>query len=329
MKNDSFEKINTNDIDTNVFKKMIKITILIIILFKIGYEISFVSNPDDSWYVTFQKNILTFAIFSSLIIYISSFTVGEIRDKIVTAVLLTTLYLITRYSYYLLIYFFGLSTSNPIVVSYFVILLIVSIIIMVSRFTQLNLVKSIGWMIGLLTVGFFFVTFSIYGSLKECEGNFIHSNVHDPLKTVLTIYSLWILLIILLFWVEGQDWTNLRQDPKKCSLRYTLLLIIIIAGILLGYAWKRCKGVDKSSEETAIEDEPAWVNTGAHIATIMAWLNVFIGHNFSSAFLGFMSFGILDRCAPKNDIRKTAISSLLIIVLPIIYLIKTMNKIKK
>jgi|SaaInlStandDraft_1057018.scaffolds.fasta_scaffold00358_6 hypothetical protein len=329
MDNIRENNIKTNDIDTSLLKQLLKVFILTIILCKVGYEISFVSNPDDSWFVVLQKNALTLLIFLFLLGYISSYTIGECRDKMVTAIILIILYSIFRYSYWLLTGFFELSNNNPLVTGYFIFLASISLMVLLSRFTKLNLVKSMGWIFGLGIVGFFFLTFSIYGTLEVCRTE-EESGIKDPLQTVLQIYFAWFLLIILLFWVDSKEWNwgSLRKDPKKCSLRYTLILIFLIGGGLLWYTWKRCKGADKSSEETAIEQEPTWVNTSAHIATIMAWLNAFIGHNFSSTFLGFMSFGILDRCAPKNDMRKTAISSLLIIVLPIIYLINIINKSK-
>ena len=322
-------KLQNDTIDKDLIFKIIKIFVLIIIIFKVGYEISFTSDPNDSWEKTLQKKILAFVIMGTLFWVLASYTKGQFQDKIVTLVILIVLYGIIRYSFWMLTDFFDLSTSNPIVVGYFIMIGIISLMILVSRYTQLNLIKSMGWIIGLMTVGFFLITLSILGTLEICEGEQDEGGIEDPMQTVLSIFSAWALLFGLLLWTEGQDWTGIRNDPSKCTLRYTLFAIILIAGCILTYTWTRCAGADKSTEESAIAEEPSWVNMSAHLSTVLAWLSVFIGHNFSAAFLGFMTFGILDQCAPKDDPRKTAITSLLIIVLPIIYLIKWFSRITK
>ena len=106
MDNIRENNIKTNDIDTSLLKQLLKVFILTIILCKVGYEISFVSNPDDSWFVVLQKNALTLLIFLFLLGYISSYTIGECRYNMVTAIILIILYSIFRYSYWLLTGFF-------------------------------------------------------------------------------------------------------------------------------------------------------------------------------------------------------------------------------
>jgi hypothetical protein len=107
---------------------------------------------------------------------------------------------------------------------------------------------------------------------------------------------------------------------------------IFIAMGFLGYTWRRCasavkkiKKVDETeAEKIAINDEPSWVNISAHIATILAWFNLSIGHYISSSFFAFFGYSILDQCAPKDDPRTMSVNilALIYLVIGLIYVIK-------
>ena len=64
-----------------------------------------------------------------------------------------------------------------------------------------------GWIFGLGIVGFFFLTFSIYGTLKVCRTEEEESGIKDPL--VLQIYFAWFLLIILYFGLIVKNGTGI------------------------------------------------------------------------------------------------------------------------
>ena len=78
-------------------------------------------------------------------------------------------------------------------------------------------------------------------------------------------------------WADMSKWGQTKQN--------ILAICIIIAAGLVGYSWQRCspakeamkEKTEEQAEKIAIKEEPSWINNGAHIATIAAWFNVFIG----------------------------------------------------
>lgn len=259
------------------------------------------------------KELIGFVTVMYIVWTISSYSRGQWEDHIVTFITL----MITATMYYAswlsLEYIFGLGLNNPVTIGYFVILSWFSLIVIISRFTYLNVVKATGWMIGLSTVGLFVFTYSVWGTLKACEYGEIDKGIQDPFKIVAAVYLTWAVLLGLTFYAEMARQPNTKYIVfGGCSL---------IAAGFLGYTWQRCapavkemKNVDEAeAEKIAIRDEPSWINTSAHIGTILAWFNLFIGHYISSALFAFLGYSILDQCAPKDDPRTISVNILALI----------------
>jgi hypothetical protein len=240
----------------------------------------------------------------------SSYSKGKWEDKVVTFLFLIFITCI----YYFTIMFFekglGLSIDNPIVSGILVLITFFTLIVLVSRYKYINVVEAFGWAIGFSVVGLFAFTISIWGTLKVCEQVQNERGIVDPLYITIPIYLLWGVLNGLLFFAHTG---KMKTDTKLIIIG----IAIAIAAGLLWYSWKRCsetaekiKNVsEEEGEKIAITQEASWINTGAYIATISTWFNLFIGHNFSSLFFSILGFGILDQCAPKGDIRTLGLTS--------------------
>ena len=121
------------------------------------------------------------------------------------------------------------------------------------------------------------------------------------------------ILIGLLFFADMIKWGKTK---------YKVLAVCVAIGIgLISYTWKRCSEV----EVKMINKEATWINTGAYIATIAAYFNLFIGHYLSSAVFALMGYSILDQCSQKDDPRVTAVSALLVLILPFFYFISKLK----
>lgn len=280
----------------------IKIFLQIGIIIGFGYILYEQVSSDN----IFKRWLVSLIILILVASVLANYSKGQWEDKIITLIMILIIYIIYYVSWWNFINFFEFSYENPLVITYFLILSFFSIIIIVSRFTYLNVIKTTGWAIGLSVLGLFIFTYSIYGSLIICEIKQTQ-RIQDPLYITLSIYFTWFLIIGILFFSE------LFKGQTKLIL---IGISIILIGIILNYTWNRCQLAKKE------KDEPSWINNSAHLGTIMAYLNVFIGHFFSSGVLGFMSFSILDQCSPKNDPRRIAIGALLIIILPVLFFIQ-------
>jgi hypothetical protein len=244
-----------------------------------------------------------------------------IEDTIVTFIIFIVFGIIYYTSWWNFTNILGLPLDNPLTVGYFVMLFFVTTIILASRYTRLNIVKAAGWAIGLFTVGIFIFTYSILGTLTVCKYDTGSIGVQDSPYITFSIYLSWMILIGLLFFADMIKWGETK---------YKILALCAAIGIgLISYTWKRCSEVEVNGEKM-INKEATWINTGAYIATIAAYFNLFIGHYLSSTVFALMGYSILDQCAPKDDPRVTAVSALLVLVLPFFYFIsKTKSNILK
>jgi uncharacterized membrane protein len=240
----------------------------------------------------------------------SSYSKGQWEDKVVTFLF----FIFTTGIYYFTIMFFdyglGLSTDNPIVSGVLVLITFFALIIAVSRYRYLNVVEAAGWAIGFSVVGLFAFTQSIWGTLKVCQQVQTQGGIADPLYITIPIYLLWGILNGMLFFAH--------TGKIKTDTKFTIIgVAIAMAAGLLWYSWKRCAATaekiktvsEEEGEKIAITQEVSWINTGAYIAMVSAWFNLFIGHNFSSLFFSVLGFAILDQCAPKGDIRTLGLTS--------------------
>lgn len=256
----------------------------------------------------FGKKIIGFFTTMFIVWTISSYSKGEWEDHVLTFVLLMFISILYYSSWAGIEYIFGFGLTNPLTIGYFMIISLFSLIILVSRFTYLNVVKAIGWVIGLSTIGLFIFTYSVWGTLKNCETGETIPGKKDSFITILAIYTIWVLLLGLTFYAE------ITSNIKNKKIYFGIAIVIAFG--LLGYTWNKCS-TDKN-------ENPKWVNTSAYISTILAWFNLFVGHYISSSFFSFTGYSILNQCAEKDDPRTISVNllSLIYIFIGIVYIIK-------
>jgi len=272
----------------------------------------------------FGKSLISLITVLFIIWTISSYSRGNTIDHVYTFFLFIVLTGIYYGSWEAFDNIFGLKLNSPFIIGYYIFISWFSLIIIISRYTTLNIVKSIGLMISLSVFSLFVFTVSIWGTLKVCNFDSSMGGKQDPFYIVISVYLALVILSGLTFYIE---------KAKKHSMKLIAVgLCIFIAVLLLNYTWKRCepamKDIENINEEKAeknvIKNEPSWVNNSANIATILAWFNLIIEHYSSSAFFAFIGYSILDQCSPKNDPRKISVNllSLIYLFVGIIYLIK-------
>jgi len=267
---------------------------------------------------------------------------GEKYDKIVTMVLWLVIFAVMGSSIYSLIYFFGFSGSNPFILMYFGLQFMFFGMIMVSRYTRMNIVKVIAWALGLFTVFLFFFTFSIWGSIESCLYVTDQGGVEDNPWITMGVYAGWGVVIgSLLAW---------EMTPGFASTTHLVLLAIGVglSIYLVGYALQQCAPIEKKiqnitgtkevkaggvdvieepgdpsaekeaeAEKVAKTEEYSWINNSIHILTIAGYFSFFTGNIFTAFWYGFMAFYMLDGCAPVGDMRRIAVGALLILLVPI------------
>lgn len=252
---------------------------------------------------------------------IASYSRGQWEDHLVTFIIIIVAAGIYYGSWWNFENILGLNINNPLTMGYFVILSFFTLIVLVSRFTYMNIVKVAGWAIGLSVLGIFAFTSSVWGTLNVCEFDESVGGIQDPFEIVIVVYVTWVILIGLMFYLETK---NPKGITSWGQTQYIIFgVCVVITMYFLGYTWERCAPAfkkmegesEKQAEETAIKDEPSWIDNSAHIATIVAWFNLFIGHYISSAFFAFVGYSILDQCAPKNDPRVMSVNLLSLIYL--------------
>lgn len=281
--------------DPNIWTKLFNILFKSIIAIALAILVCY--NLASSSFI--GKKLVLYITSVFIIWNISSYSRGQWEDHIVTFIILNIIFGIYYGSWINIKDIFGLGLSSPITIGYFVILSWFSLILIISRFTYLNIVKATGWMIGLTTICLFIFTYSVLGTLEICLEDNSSKGLKDPFIIVLMSYVTWIVLLGLTLYAE------LRNNNKIFKF------CIVIGIIFVGYILKRCDPAikkmknanEKDAETIAIKDEPSWINTSAHIATVLSWFNLFIRHYKSSALFAGIGYFILDNCAPKDDPR--------------------------
>jgi len=318
---------NATNILTTTTKRVGKIKNLKEEVFNILFSSIFAIYIGYLLYVKYSHSFVGRYIISSLVSIfviwrVSSYSKGQWEDQIVTGILIIMICLIYRFSWIGINRVLGLELNNPITVGMLSIITFISAIVIISRFTYLNIVKAFSWAIGLSTICLFVFTYSVWGTLKICEKEKTIGGIQDPMTIVIPIYLAWGLMTSFMFVAEMINWSSTKK---------WLFGISISIGIaVVGYSIKRCskvkqemKNVDeKEAEQLAIKNEPSWINFGAHIATILAWFNLFIGHIISSAFFSIIGYCILDQCAPAQDPRILSVNflSLVYIIVGLFYI---------
>ena len=290
--------------------------IIIKSILAIGVAVILIDRFANGNFIGRELIIAAVAIF--IVWTISSYSRGQWEDHLVTFIIIGVAAIMYYASWWNFENILGFELNNPVTMGYFVILTFFTLIVLISRYTYLNVVKAAGWAIGLATIGLFAFTYSVWGTLKLCEIDDSVRGIQDPFSIVLPVYISWAIMIGLTFFSEMLCWGQTKYIVLGVSG--------LIAAGLLGYTAQRCEtAVNKMKAENEnenekeaeyIKNEPSWINNGAYIATIAAWFNLFIGHYISSAFFAFVGYYILDQCAPKNDPRVMSVN-----ILALIYLI--------
>lgn len=227
------------------------------------------------------------------------YAVGQWEDKVLTIIIgiVGAMFVAQGYWY---AQEFGMSLSNPFIVTYLAVSSFFFIMVLVSRFSKkLNLVDVISAGIVAMTGFMVFFTFGVVNPyLNVCKTYERIPGVEDPWYISLPIYLGWIIGTIALIF---------GQHLHGC---WKFVVIAIGAAIYFGiasYAGIRCQEV-KNVEA----DEPRWVDTSQNIALLIGIFTLVTGHNFASVYAAAIGFGIIDRCR-KTDPRKIAFSTLIFV----------------
>ena len=303
---------NTKNIKMILLNLIIKSIIIIGITYVIVYKI-YIGNSLFKNFIIILSSLIIFWFFS---LYTGFFWKNKplFEDILVTFFIFIFFGTLYYFSWVSLTHIIGLSYENPLFVFYFVMLSVITFIILSSRYSYFNIIKIIGLAIGLSTIGIFIFTFSILGTLNNCN-NDNSTDLPESNYITYSIYFTWIVLIGLFFYADIIKWGK----PKFIIIS----LCIIIGLILIYYTWKECQSFGNNGEK--IINNVSWINTSINITTTVSYFNLFIGHYLSSLYFGTMGYFILDVCAPKNDTRITAVSTLLVLILPFVYLISKLK----
>ena len=276
-------------------------------------SVYYVSNQDVilKLFVCVICSLFIFWLFSNQTGYFWK-TKPLIEDKIVTFIIFIVFGIIYYSSWWNFTNILGLDLKNPLMIGFFIMIFIVNIVILIPRYTKLNIIKSIGWAISLSVFGIIAFSYSILETLNECSESNTFVGTDDPFYIVFSIYAIWLILIGLLFFVDIIDWGNTKKK--------ILGLCILIGFGLLKYIWKRCTDAQVNGQYV-VTNEAKWINMSAYISMLVAYFNLFIGHYIGSFYFGILGYSIVDQCAAKDDLRKQAFAVLLIIILPFIYFI--------
>jgi hypothetical protein len=268
----------------------------------------------SSWYT--HLLFLGTAILVS--VSIAMYSKGSKWDKGLTVVIILIIMGISYFNYLFIVEWSGYSFTNPFVMIYFSVQIFLFSMIIISRFSKLNLVKILSWAFGLMTVLITVFTINIWSSVSICQyAN--QEGISDSPYITLMVYLGWATVFGSLFAFEEINYSSF----------YKWITLIIGAGIsvwLVGYSEKRCSKVEekikklinvkdknneKKAEEIAHREEVTWINNSIHILTAMSFINFLIGHTKVGLWYGFLGFYIVDKCSAPGDIRKVGASTMI------------------
>jgi hypothetical protein len=262
----------------------------------------------------------------------SFYSTGSKWDKWVTFFIWLIIFITVYISWYSIIYFLDFSWSNPFVLFFFCIQFFFFTMLIVSRYTKMNIITVISWALGLSTIIITVFTINMWGTLSLCELEVSQPGLQDPFWLTTSIYIGWLVVIGSLFFAS--------ETKEKSNIWYLFLSLGIGLSIwLAGYSLKRCESAEKKiksitgntnkpsksdelqAEKIAKYDEVNWIGTSIHLLILMSYFSFFIGQFYASAWYAFMGYYILDKCSPPGDSRRIAIGAVLIILLPIAFLL--------
>jgi hypothetical protein len=200
----------------------------------------------------------------------------------------------------------------------------------VSRYSTLNFIKVLSWVIGLSTILMFVFTIVIYSSIEMCYLDQNETQLYDSTKNTMIVYFLWSVAILLL---------GLFEEYKNIYVHISPILIIISVGIgiyLVSSATNSCKTTDEEikqltdvktkttmfgiiddptnaitsgpieeeAEKLTITQEYSWINNSIRLLTIVSYVCLILGHVSSAIWYSFLAYYMLSNCGPIGDSRK-------------------------
>ena len=261
---------------------------------------------------------------------LSRYSAGNDYDKDMTLLILIVCFSVYYVSYHSLINISGYSINNPFVLIYLLLQFLLYFILIVSRYSTLNFIKVLSWVIGLSTILMFVFTIVIYSSIEMCYMDQNETQLYDSNKNTMTVYFLWLVAILVL---------GLFEEYKTIYVHISPILIIVSVGIaiyLVSLASDKCKTTDEQikqltdvktkktmfgiiddptnaitsgpieqeAEKLTITKEYSWINNSIRLLTVVSYICLILGHVSSAIWYSFLSYYMLSNCGPVGDSRK-------------------------
>lgn len=270
----------------------------------------------------FYTHVLVLMMICLVAYQLSAYSKGVKWDHWVTFVIWLATFFTVYGTYVYVVKMMGLAVSNPFVLGLFGLELVLFVFLLISRYTKLNFIKVIAWMIGIFTIFLAFFTMSIWGSIKTCQSAVITSP-SDPWYITLSIYAGWVLVAGTFF--------ALGEMKNRSELWYFLLALGCGVSLWISwYATKRCQpeeqkildqGTTEKEGEEIEKQEVSWIGTSVMILIGLAYFSLFTGSFMTAVWYGFMGMYILDGCSPEGDYRRGAFA----LAIPLSFLAKAIS----
>lgn len=296
------------DVQNGAFNVLMSIVLKVVIIIGMAYLLYSRINSEN----IIERSLVITAAGVCISMLLASWSKGQWEDQVVTFLVFTAVFSIYYSSYWTLHEVFDFEITNPLVVLFYTVLSFFAIIIVMSRYTYMNIVKVAGWAIGIAVVGLFVFTYSVYEILSLCEIEEQSEGYRDSIWVSISAYLSFFVLVGMVFFAELiPTWNRAKYGLVFCAF--------LLTGVLLWYTWASCQKNKKQN--------PSWVNHLGSLSNFFAYLTTFIGHYASGAWIGLFSYSVLDQCAPKEDVRKLSVNALLVIVLPILFFLRYASRV--
>jgi hypothetical protein len=236
-----------------------------------------------SGYIIYKQIIPTIDVIilicCSIIFYkLSLYSKGNDFDKQLTMLILFFCVFIFYYTYNLLINISGFALTNPFILLFLCIQILLYTILIISRYTNLNVIKIISWVIGLSTILMFVFTIIVYNSIEICYLDSNQPQLYDSSFKTYSIYLGWLISIICLGLFEEYSTLYPKITP------FLILASVSISIYIVSLANSSCSNTEQQikkltnvqtkktmfgivdDDSTAITDGP--INTEAENLTI-------------------------------------------------------------
>jgi hypothetical protein len=242
----------------------------------------------------------------------SMYSTGEKWDKVVTFFIYLSGFLMFYIGHWFLWSVFGFAWDNWISILYYLAMSFFWGVLLYSRYTKnVNIVTVFTSALAIVSGIMLILTLVLWSSLDVCAVLDKEVGVRDPWYIWMSIYLLWV--------ISGAVMVFAAEMPNPNTMKWMYIAGAIPGIFILGYSWYRCKyavkefkkqATEEEREETAIKDEPRWLNHGVNIGLYLSLFTAITSNNIASLFFAFIGFGVLDQCAPQGDLRKTPFSIL-------------------